>query len=751
MKIPIYGSKMRTAMLSALSAAVSNGKINYKVRVLGKPVGLIFEESMKDLRDMKRANLCFIIVISLLCFAAFPASSSGFGAPQLQWSYGGCYSSWCETGWYSSPAVADLFGNGTKQVIASAYSIVTLNGDTGALVWRVASGHDRSESEASNVGRTWPNVVVKDVDNDGQLEIISAHGGGYVSAYTRDGYFKSGWPRNPVANELRGLVVSDLDGNGDMEILVTAARGSAINTWVYEHTGVVRTGWPQLSDNNGYAWGVYNNNASVGDIDGNGLAEIIVPSDVHYICAYRPDGTKIQANAMYGDKVWGKVGVWESLTPELRGWGECDGVRAESYRANFADGASVIADVNQDGIPEIVATGNMYDCHAGYPPSRYNAVYIFNADRSRFKDTAHGFNWETIPIDTGAPLSEDYNVIESNEPNPVVVDLDSDGFKEILYSSYDGKVHAFWLDKTEHHNWPYSVHTPSEGFYRFASEPVVADLDNDGSAEVIFTSWPAKTSSTPLRLGKLHILSSQGTPIYEVDLPAPKSSSVYWNGALAAPTLANIDSDPDLEIVVNTVSSGVVAFEVPDTANARILWKTGRDGQTYKQNPALSVALAGSGGGEVTSTPDGIDCPTGACTANFTSGTAISLVAGPDSDSLFAGWSGACAGSGSCGFTINADTSVTATFDYVRPARTSATSYFDTLSAASAALPLPTGGTIQARQFTFLESQDLNRSIPVFLSGGFNPAYSANSGYTTIQGDLTVTLGSLTADRVIIR
>ncbi|HBA72555.1 MAG TPA: hypothetical protein DCZ63_10370 [Geobacter sp.] len=94
---------------------------------------------------------------------------------------------------------------------------------------------------------------------------------------------------------------------------------------------------------------------------------------------------------------------------------------------------------------------------------------------------------------------------------------------------------------------------------------------------------------------------------------------------------------------------------------------------------------------------------------------------------------------------------MTATFDYVQPARTSTTSYFDTLSAAYAALPVSTGGTIQARQFTFVENPNLNRSIPVILLGGFNPAYTDNSGYTTIQGTLTVTLGSLTADRVVIR
>lgn len=136
---------------------------------------------------MRTVNLVFQVGISLLCFAAFPATSGGFGAPRIQWSYGGCYGSWCETGWYSSPAVADLDGNGTREVIASAYSIVKLDGASGALIWRVASGHDRSEPAASNVGRTWPNVVVRDVDSDGELEIVTAHSGGYVSLYTRDG------------------------------------------------------------------------------------------------------------------------------------------------------------------------------------------------------------------------------------------------------------------------------------------------------------------------------------------------------------------------------------------------------------------------------------------------------------------------------------------------------------------------------------------------------------------------------------
>jgi uncharacterized repeat protein (TIGR01451 family) len=479
-------------------------------------------------------------------------------APVLKWQHGGCYSSWCETGWYSSPAVADLDDDGTMEVIGAAYTLFVLNGEDGSEQWSVDPAG----------GRAWPGVVVTDVDGDGDLEIVTAHGGGYVHVFDHAG--DTVWSKQPTTNEMRGLATYDLDGDRSMEIIVTGAVYSKINTWVYEHDGTLRAGWPQLDDDSGYAYGVFNDNAAIGDLDSDGVGEIVVPSDVHYICAYEPDGDQIPAHSMYGGKDWGKVGVWESLDTELRGWGTCSGEREERYRTNFAHGAGVIADVNGDGTVEVVVTGNVYDCAVGHPPGKYNGMYTFNADRSRFN--ADGFDWQSVPVDTGAPLSEDWNVIENNQPNPVVADLEGDGKKEIIYSSYDGRVHAFWLDKTEHGNWPYSVYDAAEGFYRFASEPVVADLDNDGYAEVFFASWVQKGTH---QTGKLHILDYLGNPLHEIDLPAAFGSP-DWNGALAAPTLANIDADDDLEVVLNTAHSGLVAYDLPDTANARILWSTGR-------------------------------------------------------------------------------------------------------------------------------------------------------------------------------
>lgn len=479
-------------------------------------------------------------------------------APVLKWQHGGCYPSWCETGWYSSPAVADLDNDGTIEVVGATYPLFVLNGEDGSEQWSVDP----------TGGRVWPGVVVADVDGNGDLEVVTAHGGGYVHVFDHAG--NTVWSQQPTGNELRGLAAYDLDDDDTLEIIVTGAVYGEVNTWVYEHDGTLCAGWPQLGDDSGYAYGVFNDNAAVGDLDGDGMGEIIVPSDVHYICAYEPNGDQIPAHSMYGDKGWGKVGVWESLEIELRGWGACSGVREERYRTNFAHGPAVIADVDGDGVVEVVVTGNVYDCAVGHPPGKYNGVYIFNGDRSRFN--VDGYDWQSPPVDTGAPLSEDWNVIENNRPNPAVADLDGDGEREIIYSSYDGRVHAFWLDKTEHDNWPYSVYKAAEGFYRFASEPVVADLDDDGHAEVIFASWVQKDTN---RTGKLHILDYQGNPLHEIDLPSAFGDP-DWNGALAAPTLADIDADDDLELVLNTAHSGLVTYDLPGTACARILWGTGR-------------------------------------------------------------------------------------------------------------------------------------------------------------------------------
>lgn len=76
----------------------------------------------------------------------------------------------------------------------------------------------------------------------------------------------------------------------------------------------------------------------------------------------------------------------------------------------------------------------------------------------------------------------------------------------------------------------------------------------------------------------------------------------------------------------------------------------------------LTVTLAGTGSGTVTSNPAGINCPDG-CSFNFPNGTVVMLSELPGNNSTFGGWSGACTGNGACSVTMNSNQTVTATFN----------------------------------------------------------------------------------------
>jgi uncharacterized repeat protein (TIGR02543 family) len=74
------------------------------------------------------------------------------------------------------------------------------------------------------------------------------------------------------------------------------------------------------------------------------------------------------------------------------------------------------------------------------------------------------------------------------------------------------------------------------------------------------------------------------------------------------------------------------------------------------------VSKSGAGSGVVGSNPAGINCG-GDCSEAYRHGTVVTLTATADTGSTFAGWSGACTGSGACSVTMDGNKSVTATFD----------------------------------------------------------------------------------------
>jgi hypothetical protein len=511
-------------------------------------------------------NVRRLAALALLSLTPFkPALGSArqeekvsISAPVLKWQRGGCTGGGCQTGWYASPAVADLDRNGTTEVVWGSYDVVVLNGADGSVRNRATSGN-----------RVWPGVVVADLTGDGTLEIVVGRNSNQVTVYNST--LGVVWTRNPFSGgEVRTLAVADLDNDGRLEIVVgRASGGSTQQVNVYDAAGNVRPGWPARHNGDpGFGSGMYNENVTVADLNNDGFKEVIAPTDTHYITALDRNGNQLPASGIYGaNKVWSQVGVHVDHAVDLRGFANC----GTEHRPNFANCAPAIADVNLDGTFEIVATGDVYDCAVGdnEQGDLYVAPWILKLDRTRW--AASGFDWTAIPTPppNAGPLSEDFDIIENNVHNAVVADLDGDGLKEVLFPSYDGRLNCYWLDKTQHGSWPHAV--PGSGM-RFAGEPAVVDVDNDGHAEVIFTSWPEKSGTA---VGQLHVLDYLGNQLFAVNLPASFPAG-EWNGGLAAPTIANIDADADVEIVVGTSSSGVVAYDLPNSAGARVLWGTGR-------------------------------------------------------------------------------------------------------------------------------------------------------------------------------
>ncbi len=78
----------------------------------------------------------------------------------------------------------------------------------------------------------------------------------------------------------------------------------------------------------------------------------------------------------------------------------------------------------------------------------------------------------------------------------------------------------------------------------------------------------------------------------------------------------------------------------------------------------LTVQITGTGSGTVASSPAGINCRSGTCSATFGQNRSVTLTASPDTNHSFASWSGDCGGtSRTATVTLSADRTCTARFN----------------------------------------------------------------------------------------
>jgi hypothetical protein len=163
---------------------------------------------------------------------------------------------------------------------------------------------------------------------------------------------------------------------------------------------------------------------------------------------------------------------------------------------------------------------------------------------------------------------------------------------------------------------------------------------------------------------------------------------------------------------------------------------------TTQASYTLTVALAGTGAGEVISKPAGLSCGT-TCSAPFANGSQVSLTQKPSAGSTFAGWSGDCSGLGDCTLTMNQAHSVKAAFAPVATFSVSgsivggsgvtvaATSTTPQATCAAASCRVPEGGVVTL-------------TAPAEAPGFLFTGWSGGAGCSSTSN--TITLSSITAD-----
>jgi hypothetical protein len=227
-------------------------------------------------------------------------------------------------------------------------------------------------------------------------------------------------------------------------------------------------------------------------------------------------------------------------------------------------------------------------------------------------DVASG-GWETFGVVTStagtAGFWGDYNGAMAHEKYPktwlAVGHAQSGGPNDI-----NSRPHNYWFGRERDTNPAVSVTLTGTGTGAVTSGP--SGIDCGAACSALFTL---------------------GTTVTLTATPGAASTFNGWSGACSG--------TGSCVVLVDDVKSVAARFDALPFG--------------------LSVSRNGAGTGTVTSSPAGIDCGL-TCSASFSAGSVVTLTATPGAASTFAGWSGACTGTGPCMVTMNAARSVTATF-----------------------------------------------------------------------------------------
>ena len=252
-------------------------------------------------------------------------------------------------------------------------------------------------------------------------------------------------------------VLSDLDQDGDMEVIFISSNDSSSTLYALHDTGDNVTGFPVIFSESIAAC------PSIADLNNNMVLDIV-------IVTLNGNVYIVEATGMYS--TFGALSIDDSFSSEPATIVDLDGdqdleiiigdnngnIHILHYDGSLMNtfetdsqinGGVSVADIDGNGSMELLFTGIDGLLHAWDP--------IANLEAS---------GW---PIDIGS-----LGVYEA-----ITMDMDSDGDHEIMCVTGTNEIHLYHHDGTQYDNFPYVSQ------HMIYSTPAIGDIDNDGDYEII--------------------------------------------------------------------------------------------------------------------------------------------------------------------------------------------------------------------------------------------------------------------------
>lgn len=220
----------------------------------------------------------------------------------------------------------------------------------------------------------------------------------------------------------------------------------------------------------------------------------------------------------------------------------------------FSDGSrEIIIGTIDSALYVINPAGNVL---SGFPVRLDNTVYSSPvvaqfSDKSNKIIVATGGGTLYI-INRNGSIFNQIKLADEIISSPVIADIDNDGSKEIIVGTTDGFIYCL---NAENLAVKWEFQTVAE----VLSSPIIADLNGDDYLEII----------VPSMIGRTLILDRFGV----VDAQNANLVTIFDSWIISGPAIGDIDNNGKLDLVLASFDKTVRAFEMPSsTPQSKVVW-----------------------------------------------------------------------------------------------------------------------------------------------------------------------------------